>query len=176
MKARKLAASLSYLIATRRHCLILFNQVSGAVWAKARGSLRFRFGDMLARAPCSPGNAPIQSASYPRSASNIAPDFKSDSRLVTSWLSWASPVVNSRRTGNPTGPPVLFRHLPRDRRADVPGQWTCRDFGEGFHDAVPDASRPPADKAVVAGRVRANRATVRRSAVSRKRAENNVGR
>jgi hypothetical protein len=27
-------------------------------------------------------------------------------------------------------------------------------LGEGFHDAVPDPSRPPADKAVIAGRVR----------------------
>jgi hypothetical protein len=57
--------------------------------------------NLLAHAPCSPANSLIQSASYPRSASNIAPDFRSDSSSVTSRLSWASPVVSSRRTGNP---------------------------------------------------------------------------
>jgi hypothetical protein len=55
------------------------NQVAGPVqvWAKADRVLRFRFGKMLVHAPCSSENTLIQSSSYPRSASNIAPDVKS---------------------------------------------------------------------------------------------------
>src|SRR5262249_50558993 len=92
-------------------CLILLKKRSTKLRARYRyglkqiGSLRFRFGGMLAHAPCSPANALIQSASYPRSASNIAPDFRSDSSSVKSRLSWASPVVSARRLGFPLVPP-----------------------------------------------------------------------
>src|SRR3981081_1940943 len=108
----------------RWHCLILLKKRSTKLRARYRyglkqiGALRFRFGGMLAHAPCSPAKALIQSASYPRSASNIAPDCKSDNSSVTSRLSWASPVVSSRRTGLPLGSPqewILVVSPPLDR-------------------------------------------------------------
>jgi hypothetical protein len=138
----------------RRHCLILLKKRSTKLRALYRyglkqiWSLRFRLGGMLAHAPCSPAKALIHSASYPRSASYIAPDFRSDNSSVTSRLSWASPVVSSRRTGIPlvsrervfwslahfsTGPSVLFRPRPRNRRADGRGQWRCRSSGRSRH-------------------------------------------
>src|SRR6266567_2337260 len=54
----RLAASLSYRVATRRHCLILLKKRSIKLRARYRyglkqiGSLRFRFGGMFAHAPC----------------------------------------------------------------------------------------------------------------------------
>src|SRR5271154_6267403 len=122
-------ASLSYRVATRRHCLILLKKRSTKLRARYRyglkqiGSLRFRFGGMLAHAPCSPAKARIQSASYPRSASSIAPDFKSDNSSVTSRLSWASPFVSSRRTGIPlvsTQACILVVSPPLDRPISSP--------------------------------------------------------
>src|SRR6266700_3437626 len=77
IKARSLAASLSYRVATRRHCLILLKNRSIKFRARYRyglkqiGSLRLRFGGILAHAPCWRASSLIQSASYPRSASSI---------------------------------------------------------------------------------------------------------
>jgi hypothetical protein len=73
----------------RRHYLILLKKRSTKLRARFKyglkqiGPLRFCFGGMLAHAPRSPANVLIQSASYPRSASNIAPDFRSDSRSAS---------------------------------------------------------------------------------------------
>jgi hypothetical protein len=53
MNAREFAASLSYRVATRRHCLILLKTRSAKLRARHRyglkqiGSLRFRFGGMF---------------------------------------------------------------------------------------------------------------------------------
>ena len=47
-------------------------------------SFRFRRGGMFAHAPCWRTSALIQSASYPRSAKSIAPDFRRDKSLVAS--------------------------------------------------------------------------------------------
>src|SRR6266404_293258 len=72
-----MVASLSYRVATRRHCLILLKNRSIKLRARYRyglkqmGSLRFRFGGMLAHAPCWRASSLIQSASYPRSAGNV---------------------------------------------------------------------------------------------------------
>ena len=71
----------------------------------------------------------------------------------------ASARSQIRMAASSTGLSALFRLLPRNRRADGRGQWKFRldgavvTFGEGFHDAVPDASRSPTNP-VVAGRVR----------------------
>jgi hypothetical protein len=51
---------------------------------------------MFAHAPRRLASVLIQSASYPRSASNIVPDLRSDSKVVTRRLSCASPVVSAR--------------------------------------------------------------------------------
>lgn len=76
MKARKLAASLSYRVATRRHCLILLKNRSIKLRARYRyalkriGFLRLRFGGDIGPRALLAGKFLIQS-SYPRSASNI---------------------------------------------------------------------------------------------------------
>jgi hypothetical protein len=54
-------------------------------------------------------------------------------------------------------PSACSRYLPRNRRADGHGRWKCRLSVRSHHEllrVLPDASRPPADKAVVEGRVR----------------------
>jgi hypothetical protein len=113
---------------------------------------------MLAHAPRSP--ALIQSASYPRSASNIAPGFRSDSSPVTSGYHGSHRLsVRGERAIRwcrrkhvfwsliplSTGPSSCFGHLPRNRRADGRGQWKCRSSGRSHHELrreVPDFSLP----------------------------------
>jgi hypothetical protein len=160
MNAREFAASLSYRVATRRHCLILLKTRSAKLRARHRyglkqiGSLRFRFGGMFGPRTVFTGECsdPVRVVSsinkQHRSASNIAPDFRSGSSSVTSRLSWASPVVTSRRTGMPlvstqacilvvspslARPISLVSPLPRNRRADGRGQWKCRSSGRRGH-------------------------------------------
>jgi hypothetical protein len=62
---------------------------------------RFLFGGIFAQPPCWRTRALIQSASYPRSASSIVPDFKRDRSVPASRLSCVSPAVNASRTGRP---------------------------------------------------------------------------
>src|SRR5882757_2013098 len=59
---------------------------------KKIGSLRFRFGGMFAHAPCWRASSLIQSASYPRSASNIVCGSKALRRTEHSRLSCVSPA------------------------------------------------------------------------------------
>ena len=62
---------MSYRVATRRYCLIFLKNRSTKVGRKQTGSTRFRFGRMFRRAPFLTREFLIQSASYPRSASNV---------------------------------------------------------------------------------------------------------
>ena len=107
---------------------------------------------MLARAPCVPANSLIRSVSYPRSASNIASDFKSDSSSVTSRLSWASPAVTSRRTGNPLSSIVEF--LVRDE----PDSRDAADMSRATRMTIADFAEPSESSAIcsnyVAGQCR----------------------
>ena len=59
---------------------------------KQIGSLRLRFGGMSARAPCSRASPLIQSASYPRSASNMVFGSNAPRRTEHSRLSCAKPA------------------------------------------------------------------------------------
>jgi hypothetical protein len=68
---------------------------------KQIGSLRFRFGGMVAHAPCWQTSSLIRSASYPRSASNIVWGSKALRRTKHSRLSCASPGVRARWTDRP---------------------------------------------------------------------------
>src|ERR1700722_9296749 len=76
IKAKQLAASLSYRVATRRHCLILLKNRSIKLRARYRkglkqiGSFRFLFGGMFAQAPCCRASSLIQFASYLHMAPN----------------------------------------------------------------------------------------------------------
>src|SRR5690349_10810677 len=56
---------------------------------------------MLAQTSLSAASAVIQSASYPRSASSIVPDFKRDRNLPASRLSCASPAASASWAGSP---------------------------------------------------------------------------
>src|SRR6266700_2572951 len=103
---------------------------------------------MLAHAPLSATSVLIQSASYPRSANSIDPDFRRDSSLLASRLSCASPAVSASRTGRPlvsTKACILLVRPPLDRR--IMGN------GQRIHDPSPDASPSPANEAIVAGGV-----------------------
>jgi hypothetical protein len=55
-----------------------FDQFASAVAAEADGLRSLRLGGMFAHASCPLTNVLIQSASNPRSASRIAPDFIAD--------------------------------------------------------------------------------------------------
>jgi hypothetical protein len=68
---------------------------------KEIGSLRFRFGGMFAHAPFWLASSLIQSASYPRSASNIVCGSNSPRRTEHGRLSCVSPGVTARWTGRP---------------------------------------------------------------------------
>ena len=139
---------------------------------KQIGSLRFRFGGMFAHAPCWRASSLIQSASYPRSASNIVCGSKALRRTEHSLLSCASPGVSARWTGRP---------LVSDHRVNLAREASSRAThslvivvrdtrsvlvhahdggidhlhrrvmtgGQRFHDLVPDASSPPTSEAIL---------------------------
>jgi hypothetical protein len=68
---------------------------------KQIGSLRFRFGGMFAHAPCWRANSLIQSASYPRSASNIVCGSRALRRTEHSRLSCAAALRQAMETWLP---------------------------------------------------------------------------
>jgi hypothetical protein len=140
------------------------------------GSVRFRLGGMFGHAPYWLTSALIQSASNPRSASNIAPDFRPDSRVRTRRLSCAWPVVSARRTGSPLVSTTAL-NLGRQSAARPAHQlFTVASnagsvlvhahdgginhlhgrimaCGQCVHKLVPHASPTPANKSIVASGV-----------------------
>src|SRR3954463_5361482 len=135
---------------------------------------------MLAHAPFLMASSLIQSASYPRSASSIAPDCRRDRSFPASRTSWASPGLSASRTGRPllsTTAWILLVKPPRDLPIDlalVPfdaGSMLMHADNGGVdhldsvimgsskcvYDAAPDTSPPPAGEPVVASGVWAKR-------------------
>jgi hypothetical protein len=138
--------------------------------------LRLLFGGMLAHAPFLMASSLIHPASYPRSASDIDPDFRRAKSLPASRLSWASPGVSASRTGRPVGiyncmnlagqpaprPSHRLPPIPCDARtmlmhADNGGvdhpDSRIMGSGECIYDTAPDTGPPPANEAIVAGGV-----------------------
>jgi hypothetical protein len=157
---------LSYRVATRRHCLILLKNRSIKLRARYKyglkqiGSLRFRFGGMFAHALCWWASSLIQSASYPRSASNIVFGSKALRRAEHSRLSCASPGVSARdgpaghwcpppRESCSSSPLVSAPYLAdccrrRRLRAGARGQPRYRSFAPPRHGRRPVRSQTPA--------------------------------
>jgi hypothetical protein len=116
---------------------------------------------MLAHAPRSPANALIQSASYPRSASNIAPDCRSESKSHRHSVGIDASVYFGRQpTSRPAHQPCFGPTratavlMYADNRCVDHLDGAVVGFREGLHERVPDASHPSTNKPVVAGRVR----------------------